>query len=387
MARYIPILVVLHALIGVVAGTYDLIDDLERLDRLHDKGSLSEDEFKRAKEAAIAAAIGNMAAVARTPRRVSSVPAAVDGASAWLKSDSSKIVFGASADTDLTRAGTGHLSTGGAFSLGGFLKVGMDAAASCDADAAGTLRWSAADAKLLLCDGTEWGGVGGSQMAEDNDTCNADKAGAVRYQDGVFQGCDSVAWFTLLGQPTHAPTLPPRSPGSATFSASDWTAGSRFTFGPGTMSIAGVEPDHCAFSTFVVEGGQDFAFHMIYTSMSYTSHRWFRGGVAIASTLPAASSKISSTSNVFTGDVEYYEIYQSAGGWNCLETGAVNRGSGSKQDPDVEVMIKRLDGVLTCWVNGQHEGTYNDGQADLRDMRFLIMATGGHGSTAKDMRW
>ena len=153
------------------------------------------------------------------------------------------------------------------------------------------------------------------------------------------------------------------------------------------MSIAGVEPNHCAFATFVVEGGLDFAFHLIYTSMSYTSHRWFRMGVAVPSTLPAASTVISSDSNVFSGDVEYYEIYQSAGGWNCLETGAVNRGSGPKQDPDVEVMIKRIGGVLTCWVNGQLEGTYNGGVADLRDMRFLIMATGGHGQSAKDMRW
>ena len=53
----------------------------------------------------------------------------------------------------------------------------------------------------------------------------------------------------------------------------------------------------------------------------------------------------------------------------------------------IEVMIKRLSGVLTCWVNGQHEGTYNGGVADMRDMRFIIEATGGHGSTVKDMRW
>ena len=54
---------------------------------------------------------------------------------------------------------------------------------------------------------------GGVKVGADDATCDANKEGVIRYQDGAFQGCDSVDWFTILGQPTATPTASPTEMG------------------------------------------------------------------------------------------------------------------------------------------------------------------------------
>ena len=80
-----------------------------------------------------------------------------EGASMWLEDDDGKIVIGADADTDLARAKESVLSTSGAFRVG---DVGDDACAT--AEDVGTLRWSAAEEGLQVCNGEDWKEAGGS---------------------------------------------------------------------------------------------------------------------------------------------------------------------------------------------------------------------------------
>ena len=176
-------------------------------------GAQLEIEDYLAQKKAEASSASREGEVLQQPRRATELPSSVSGASAWFKADGSKLIFGALADVSLSRVGAGHLATSGALTVGGAFRVGTDADATCDANAAGTLRWNAADAKLELCGGdAEWGGVGGAQIGEDNEPCNADKAGALRFQGGAFGACDGTEWFTLLGQPTLQPTRSPTRP-------------------------------------------------------------------------------------------------------------------------------------------------------------------------------
>ena len=82
-----------------------------------------------------------------------------DGATMWLEDDDGKLVIGAAADTDLSRAREKVLSTSGA------LRVGDTADDACSsAEDAGTIRWAAAaEEGLQVCDEEgEWTEAGGS---------------------------------------------------------------------------------------------------------------------------------------------------------------------------------------------------------------------------------
>ena len=110
-----------------------------------------------------------------------------DGASMWLEDDDGKIILGVNGDTDLRRAQASVLATSGAFRVGD----ADDGACADDAKDAGTLRWSAADASLQVCDGEgTWKAAGGAVT---------DGSEAFLPAAGHCDGCDGADVFDLAG--------------------------------------------------------------------------------------------------------------------------------------------------------------------------------------------
>ena len=142
-----------------------------------------------------------------------------DQGSLWLEDDDGKIVIGAQADAELHRAGANVVGTGGGFSVGGGLSLGTVEDAQCPGGTAGsgTLRFNEEKEKMQICTLDGWKTAGGAKLEPYDETCNADAAGMLRFQDGAFWGCDGVHdWWVVLGQPTPAPTgLPSVEPTGA----------------------------------------------------------------------------------------------------------------------------------------------------------------------------
>ena len=163
-------LAVFLAVAGATA-TFNSLPSLKELIKMKEDGHVSDTEYERIKKVLInrlESEDTDTSASTVVRRRAADVPAGVGGSSAWLKSPNAKVSFGPQADVNLYRAADGVLKTDSDLHVGGGLKVGADQA-----------------------------------------TCDAAKEGVLRYQDGAFQGCDGVEWFTVLGQTTASPTTSP----------------------------------------------------------------------------------------------------------------------------------------------------------------------------------
>ena len=221
-----------------------------------------------------ATAAGAAVTSAQEPERrrlESSASSLLDNGGLWLEDDDSKVVIGGAGDTDLYRASAGVVGTSGGFQLGTL-------ATTCDADATGTLRFSAEKAMLQVCAKEKWNSAGASVFDEDeNEPCNDDTAGAfqwdktdqihsrcangaaewkrsikmgadsatcstanagtIRFQNGAFDACDGVLWWTVLGQPTMQPTESPtvealgteNKPADSCMAIKTWAGGLRDT--------------------------------------------------------------------------------------------------------------------------------------------------------------
>ena len=92
-------------------------------------------------------------------------------------------------------------------------------------DAAGSFQFDSTTKVLATCDGSAW--RQSVKVGDSDAACDASTAGLVRFGNGVFDGCDGLRWFTLLGQPpSAAPTLSPSAPTTApTHSPSEYVLG------------------------------------------------------------------------------------------------------------------------------------------------------------------
>ena len=117
------------------AQLQDTVSKLKELAELAKENLLSEEEYVNGKHILLSERAAQLqdtvskkklltlsgAPGAGTPekRRATQIPQGVGGASAWLKSDNAKLVLGSAGDTDLFRAGEGHLKTSGKLTADG----------------------------------------------------------------------------------------------------------------------------------------------------------------------------------------------------------------------------------------------------------------------------
>ena len=112
---------------SIVAAS--IVDDLKELAELAKENLLSEEEYNTAKQILLSERAAQLQDTVREKkqlslstekrRRATQIPQGVGGASAWLKSDNAKLVLGSAGDTDLFRAGEGHLKTSGKLTADG----------------------------------------------------------------------------------------------------------------------------------------------------------------------------------------------------------------------------------------------------------------------------